>query len=349
MHFLSFPSVDAYFNFLQDLKSFVVAQYSTHFEEIKTILEVKKAVNDLGVSFHSLLYHPLFRQIFHFQTYKTHIICFTQEMKTLVVDTCSTKLDELKSAVLDQQKSIENIHGSLKLIEVVMCTKTGDDNPNKTVVGQATDMADATAVDARNDKDAEHVNVGNGKRKFVYNEYESELDKEKELANIDLTFTDEDDDDIVNTVINKTVSQTASQFHFGNKHNSPKPVLPAAWKNSEAIKNTTDLSNGMACATSSFRRVGNNAMEVDAEALNQISKKLVFQSPCTTPKIPTQGKKGSSSSKGKKTMSASVSKRTRMVLPRGIKWNFAVTAEMQLDLTELQALAYIYHPDKDKQ
>jgi hypothetical protein len=32
------------------LKTFVVAQYSTHFEEIKTILEVKKAVTDLGVS-----------------------------------------------------------------------------------------------------------------------------------------------------------------------------------------------------------------------------------------------------------------------------------------------------------
>jgi hypothetical protein len=276
------------------------------------------------------------------------MICFTQEMKTLVVETCSTKLDELKSVMLGQQKSIENIHGSLKLIEVVMCTKTGVDKPNETVVGQATNMADATAVDGENDKDAEHVNVGNGKRKFVYNEYETELEKEKELANIDLTFTDEDDDDIVNTVINKTVSQAASQFHFVNKHNSPKPALPAAWTNMEAIKNTTDLSNGMACATSSFRRFGNNAMD-DAEALNQISKKLVFQSPCTTPKIPTQGKKGGSSSKGKKTMSGSVSKKTRMVLPRGIKWNFAVTAEMQLDLTELQALAYIYHPDKDKQ
>jgi hypothetical protein len=34
----------------QDLKSFVVAQYSTHFEELQTILEVKKAVLDMGVS-----------------------------------------------------------------------------------------------------------------------------------------------------------------------------------------------------------------------------------------------------------------------------------------------------------
>jgi hypothetical protein len=189
------------------------------------------------------------------------------------------------------------------------------------------------------------VNVANGKRKFVDNEYESELDKEKELANIDLTFTDEDDDD-VNDVINKTISQTVSRFTMLNKQNSPKPALPDAWTNNESRKNPTDLSTRL--STSSFRRVPNNIMDADPDALNQISKKL-FQSPCTTPNTTTQGKRGGSSSRGKKGTTASVAKKGRMVLPRGIKWNFAVTSDMQLDLPELQALAYIYHPDKDKQ
>jgi hypothetical protein len=270
-----------------------------------------------------------------------------QELKTLVAGGFSNSLEELKSYVVDQQKSIDNIHGSLKLIEVVMCTKSGNDNPMEPVL-EPTVAADANTnvVDVDNDKDEEHrVNVANGKRKFVDNEYESELDKEKELANIDLTFTDEDDDD-VNAVINKTISQTVSRFTMLNKQNSPKPALPDAWTNIETRKNPTDLSTRL--ATSSFRRVPNNIMDADTDALNQISKKL-FQSPCTTPNTTTQGKRGGSSSRGKKGTTASVAKKGRMVLPRGIKWNFAVTSDMQLDLPELQALAYIYHPDKDKQ
>ncbi|KAK2363006.1 ubiquitin-specific protease ESD4 [Trifolium repens] len=269
------------------------------------------------------------------------------ELKTLVAGDFSNSLEELKSYVVDQQKSIDNIHGSLKLIEVVMCTKSGNDNPMEPVL-EPTVAADANTnvVDVDNDKDEEHrVNVANGKRKFVDNEYESELDKEKELANIDLTFTDEDDDD-VNAVINKTISQTVSRFTLLNKQNSPKPALPDAWTNIETRKNPTDLSTRL--ATSSFRRVPNNIMDADTDALNQISKKL-FQSPYTTPNTTTQGKRGGSSSRGKKGTTASVAKKGRMVLPRGIKWNFAVTSDMQLDLPELQALAYIYHPDKDKQ
>jgi hypothetical protein len=246
---------------------------------------------------------------------------FIQDIKTLVVETCSSKLEEMKAIVLGQQKSIDNIHGSLKLIEVVMCTKTGVDNPVE---------ADL-AVDGQNDKDPEHaVNVSNGKRKFVDNEYESELEKEKELNLLDLTFTDEEDDDQLNTLFHKPITQTASRFNLINKPSIPKPVIPEAW-------------------TSNYRRVEGNTMgDVDADTLNQISKQL-FQSPYTTPKIPTQGKKGASSSRGKKTMTTSTAKKTRMVLPRGIKWNFPVTADMQLDLSELQALAYVYHPDKDKQ
>ncbi|WJX20628.1 hypothetical protein P8452_10164 [Trifolium repens] len=265
---------------LEEIATFVVAQYSTHFEEIKTILEVKKAVTDLG------------------------------DIKTLVVETCSSKLEEMKAIVLGQQKSIDNIHGSLKLIEVVMCNKTGVDNPIE---------ADL-AVDGQNDKDPEHVvNVSNGKRKFVDNKYESELEKEKELNLLDLTFTDEEDDDQLNTLFQEPITQTASRFNLINKPSTPKPVLPDAWTNNDTMRNTADISN-----------------RVQQAIIEEL-------------KIPTQGKKGASSSRGKKTMTTSTAKKTRMVLPRGIKWNFPVTVDMQLDLSELQALAYVYHPDKDKQ
>jgi hypothetical protein len=165
---------------------------------------------------------------------------FIQDMKTLVVETCSSKLEEMKAIVLGQQKSIDNIHGSLKLIEVVMCTKTGVDNPVEADLGQAA----ATAVDGQNDKDPEHaVNVSNGKRKFVDNEYESELEKEKELNLLDLTFTDEEDDDQLNTLFHKPITQTASRFNLINKPSTPKLVLPDAWTNNDTMRNTADISN----------------------------------------------------------------------------------------------------------
>jgi hypothetical protein len=271
-----------------------------------------------------------------------------QEMKTFVAETLTTKVEELKSVVLGQQKYIDNIQGSLKLLEVVMCTKSGHDNPVEAVGEPAAAVANVVAA-ANSNAEEHRTNVSHGKRKFVDNdnEYETEADKEKELANIDLTFTDDDDDVDVHAVVNKTVAQTVTQYNLMNKHNSPKPPLPDAWTNTATLKNTTDLSNRAVCGTSSFRRVS-NPMDVDADGLNQISKKL-FHSPCTTPKTATPGKKGGTSSRGKKSMTTSVTKKSRMVLPRGIKWNFPVTADMQLDAYELQALAYVYHPDKDKQ
>ncbi|KAK2401310.1 ubiquitin-specific protease ESD4 [Trifolium repens] len=104
-------------------------------------------------------------------------------------------------------------------------------------------------------------------------------------------------------------------------------------------------------SNSNFRRGPKDTrMEVDASGLNGISKKL-FESPFTTPKSSTQGRIGCSSTKGKKLTTGSTSvgaKRFRSVLPKGIKWNFPITSDMKLDLPELQAIAYVYHPDKDK-
>lgn len=59
----------------------------------------------------------------------------------------------------------------------------------------------------------------------------------------------------------------------------------------------------------------------------------------------------STSSKGKKLVDRSATddeKQTNM-LPKGIQWNFHVTSDMQLDLVEAQIIAYVYHPNKDKE
>ncbi|WJX88821.1 hypothetical protein P8452_70865 [Trifolium repens] len=135
------------------------------------------------------------------------------------------------------------------------------------------------------------------------------------------------------------------------KQVAPKPILPDAWTNIQNMGKSSDFSNPMRFSKSNYRRdLKSRTMEEDFQSLNGISKKL-FESHFSTPTTTAQGKKGSSSTKGKKTMfgSASVSaKRSRSVLPKGIKWNFQVTSDMKLDLAELQAIAYVYHPEKDK-
>ncbi|KAK2368808.1 ubiquitin-specific protease ESD4 [Trifolium repens] len=135
------------------------------------------------------------------------------------------------------------------------------------------------------------------------------------------------------------------------KQHAPLPVLPDDWTNVENMGKINDLSNPMHFSNSNFRRVSNEKMLDDnIDDLHGISKRL-FQSPHTTPTTITQGKRGSSSAKGKKPIhgsTSSVTKRCRSVLPKGIKWNFPVTSDMKLDLPELQAIAYVYHPDKDK-
>jgi hypothetical protein len=106
------------------------------------------------------------------------------------------------------------------------------------------------------------------------------------------------------------------------KQATPKPVLPDAWTNIQNLGKSSDLSNPMRFSNSNYRRDSKGrTMEEDFKALNGISKKL-FNSPFSTPTTTAQGKKGSSSTKGKKTMfgSASVSaKRSRSVLPKVIK------------------------------
>ncbi|XP_027186750.2 uncharacterized protein [Cicer arietinum] len=59
----------------------------------------------------------------------------------------------------------------------------------------------------------------------------------------------------------------------------------------------------------------------------------------------------STSSKGKKLVnrSATDDEKQTNVLPKGIQWNFHVTSDMQLDLVEAQIIAYVYHPNKDKE
>ncbi|KAK2409346.1 ubiquitin-specific protease ESD4 [Trifolium repens] len=138
------------------------------------------------------------------------------------------------------------------------------------------------------------------------------------------------------------------------KQVAPKPILPDAWTNIQNLGKSSDFSNPMHFSNSNYRRDSKSrTMEEDFQSLNGISKKL-FESPFSTPTTTAQGKKGSSSTKGEKEMfgSASVSaKRSRSVLPKirkGIKWNFPVTSDMKLDLAELQAIAYVYHPEKDK-
>ncbi|KAK2351781.1 ubiquitin-specific protease ESD4 [Trifolium repens] len=99
-----------------------------------------------------------------------------------------------------------------------------------------------------------------------------------------------------------------------------------------------------------LKQFKSRTMEDDFDALEGISKKL-FASPLATPPTSVQGKRGSSSSKGKKAMTGSASvgsKQYKSVLPKGIKWNFPITSDMKLDFPELQAIAYVYHPDKDK-
>jgi hypothetical protein len=103
------------------------------------------------------------------------------------------------------------------------------------------------------------------------------------------------------------------------KQVAPKPILPDAWTNIQNLGKSSDFSNPMHFSNSNYRRDSKSrTMEEDFQSLNGISKKL-FESHFSTPTTTAQGKKGSSSTKGKKTMfgSASVSaKRSRSVLPK---------------------------------
>ncbi|MCH86170.1 hypothetical protein A2U01_0007024, partial [Trifolium medium] len=312
-----------------DLKDFVVAQYSTHFAELQTILVVKTSLSEIS------------------------------DIKTFVIEHCSTHFDELTTIVREQQSSLDAIHGSLKMIEVVMCTKPTNDNH---VEKQAKDSNHVITIDDSNpvitieddkneegDKNEEQDPTGSrGKRKSVSNDYDFEL--EKELANTDLVFSDGDYEYHADDM-NKRICQTVNNLNMQIKQNVQIHVLPDAWTSVDNMGKSNDHSNPMRFSNSDFKRVSKDSItQDDIEELHGISKKL-FESPFTTPPASSQPKRGSSSTKAKKAMTGSTSsgaKRYRSVLPKGIKWNFSVTSDMKLDLSELQALAYVYHPNKDK-
>jgi hypothetical protein len=99
----------------------------------------------------------------------------------------------------------------------------------------------------------------------------------------------------------------------------PKPILPDAWTSVQNLGRSSVLSNPMRFSNSNYRSNSKSrTMEDDFDALEGISKKL-FASPLATPPTSVQGKRGSSSSKGKKAMTGSASvgsKRYKSVLPK---------------------------------
>jgi hypothetical protein len=103
------------------------------------------------------------------------------------------------------------------------------------------------------------------------------------------------------------------------KQSVPKPLLPDAWTSLDNMGKTTDLANPMHFSNSNVNRVSKDVGNKDSvEGLHDISKKL-FESPFKTSTSTTRGKRGGSSTRGKKTMAGSSSsgaKRNRGVLPK---------------------------------
>ncbi|KAK2353508.1 ubiquitin-specific protease ESD4 [Trifolium repens] len=236
------------------------------------------------------------------------------------------------------------------MIEVGASTKPRTDSPRPTTENTTEKRGEVSnpVITIEDEKEEEQdPSRSKGKRKAVESDYESELDKDKEVANTDLVFSDGDYEFHADDV-NKKICQTINNLNMQIKQAAPKPLLPDAWTSIDNLGKSADLSNPMRFSNSNCRRDSKNrTMEEDLEALNGISKKL-FTSPFTTPPTSSKGKRVSSSNNGKKTLTGSVSKRCKSVLPKGIKWNFPVTSDMKLDFAELQAIAYVYHPDKDK-
>ncbi|WJX61833.1 hypothetical protein P8452_46886 [Trifolium repens] len=279
-------------NEITDLKQWILAQYSTHFQELQTIVAVKKSLAEISA------------------------------LKEFITVHCSARFDELDNIVRGQQSSLDVVKGSLKLIEVAVCTKPTNDNP-KPSHDAATEKKDEDSnpvITIEDEKEEEQdPTQSKGKCKACDSDYESELDKDKEVANTDLVFSDGDYEYHADDV-NKRICQTINNLNMQIKQAAPKPILPDAWTNIQNLGKSSDFSNPMRFLNSNYRRDSKSrTMEEDFQSLNAMSG------------------------------SASVSaKRSRSVLPKGIKWNFPVTSDMKLDLAELQAIAYVYHPEKDK-
>jgi hypothetical protein len=221
----------------------------------------------------------------------------------------TARFNELETIIRSQQPSLDVIRDSLKIIEVGLSTKPTTENTTEKEVSNP-------VITIEDDKEEEQdPSRAKGKRKAVESDYESELDKDKEAANTDLVFSDGDyeyhGDDV-----SKKICQTINNLNMQIKQAAPKPLLPDAWTSIDNLGKSADLSNPMRFSNSNCRRDSKNrTMEEDLEALNGISKKL-FTSPFTTPPTNSKGKRVSSSNNGKKTLTGSVSKRCKSVLPK---------------------------------
>jgi hypothetical protein len=231
----------------------------------------------------------------------------------------TARFNELETILRSQQPSLDVIRDSLKMIEVGASTKPRTDSPRPTTENTTEKRGEVSnpVITIEDEKEEEQdPSRSKGKRKAVESDYESELDKDKEVANTDLVFSDGDYEFHADDV-NKKICQTINNLNMQIKQAAPKPLLPDAWTSIDNLgKSAADLSNPMRFSNSNYRRdPKNRTMEEDLEALNGISKKL-FTSPFTTPPTSAKGKRGSSSSKGKKPMTGSVSKRCKSVLPK---------------------------------
>ncbi|MCI60047.1 hypothetical protein A2U01_0081302, partial [Trifolium medium] len=83
-----------------------------------------------------------------------------------------------------------------------------------------------------------------GKRKVVGTDYASELDKEKEVADTDLIFSDGEYEYDLDDM-NKRICQTVHNLSMQIKENVPIPVLPDAWTSLDNLGKTADRSNPM--------------------------------------------------------------------------------------------------------
>jgi hypothetical protein len=169
-------------------------------------------------------------------------------------------VEELTCVVRGQQTSLDAIQGSLKLIEVVMCTKTTNDVSIKKDAEVSIPVSN-TVINLGDDTNEEEDQAGlRGKHKTVSTDYDSELDKDKEAADTDLVFSD-GDYEYYPDEMNKKICKTVENLNMQIKQNFPIPVMPDAWTTFENVGRTTDLSNPMRFSNSNFKRVSNPMME----------------------------------------------------------------------------------------
>lgn len=262
------------------------------------------------------------------------------DLKSFIVSTNSMVFGELQLTVLENQAAIKIIQDSLKLIEVAVCSTDFVSKVASDSVKEKTGEVSGVVVgEKENTAERNESNDPKGKRKCADTDVDVDLDNMAIFEHIDIS--DEEDEDM-----NKRLRQTVGHNMFQNKATLPAPPLPEIWTSTTNLRSFEGKPNAMALSNSNAKRSTSSF-----GTFNPITKKLFDQSP--SPK--QQKKRNNTSSSGKKTArgggSSSVGKVKvyKSLLPKGISWNFPVTADMNLDLPELQIIAYVYHPDKDKQ